>query len=612
MDEASRLVLELQTKLSELDHKVGLYRRDMAAEFTRYAENVLRDVPENVSETVSKAVAESLKGCRSLNPDGLSSPIQLFAKGTGSLADRNENGASSFFTNSTPTTPYETETQDVERPRSPHAREKEFQGVFTPSFLPLFDSSTRNERRFSSEPQSSLLLDNRSKEGGMESSPTDANTSPQSLASSPEFRRLGPPKRRNTDEWSVSSDNSDEPVRRSALRRSSSISKGTSPRRVRFDVAGEEVFPTSSPLPTQSVLAEDSSPTALDTASDEEAGSEQVEDVDDVPPKRISSSQALRALSRGPLEDDGTQWTTVSAPPDGSASIPAVSGVPQGDSEEDLSVDMTTTTVRFTASTEPIAIPEKTTPESKPSKTSYESGDNANDSETPSDPEMLDMPSSESIKAPTSAAMTLPHTASQNMTKNRSPTAAASPPSKHFFVLNDYTSEQQEVGEDFQFLEEQEIFDFDENNGTNDQRNLREDENIDTDSDSPVSPVTERAPMTMGAYSRSPAQDIPKTTVRKQSNAPSKGVVGSYKGRPFSMPIVSDEIHAQAASLGPVNSFVGSINGRSGLDESDVQSFRASGGVGSFSGTPRSMSERMAIEELMEAEEGRQDGTDGS
>ena len=58
MDEATRLVSELQQKLSELDHKVWQYRQDMASEFTKYAENVLRDVPKDVSETVSKAIAE--------------------------------------------------------------------------------------------------------------------------------------------------------------------------------------------------------------------------------------------------------------------------------------------------------------------------------------------------------------------------------------------------------------------------------------------------------------------------------------------------------------------------------------------------------------------------
>jgi hypothetical protein len=78
------------------------------------------------------------------------------------------------------------------------------------------------------------------------------------------------------------------------------------------------------------------------------------------------------------------------------------------------------------------------------------------------------------------------------------------------------------------------------------------------------------------------------------------GVVGSYKGRVFSLPIVSPEVHAIAASMGDVHSFVGSVHGRTGLDESDDQAFRASF---KNSGTPRSLSERMRMEDIMEAEE---------
>ncbi len=78
------------------------------------------------------------------------------------------------------------------------------------------------------------------------------------------------------------------------------------------------------------------------------------------------------------------------------------------------------------------------------------------------------------------------------------------------------------------------------------------------------------------------------------------GVVGSYKGRVFSLPIVSPEVHAIAASMGDIHSFVGSVHGRTGLDESDDQAFRASF---KNSGTPRSLSERMRMEDIMEAEE---------
>jgi hypothetical protein len=71
------------------------------------------------------------------------------------------------------------------------------------------------------------------------------------------------------------------------------------------------------------------------------------------------------------------------------------------------------------------------------------------------------------------------------------------------------------------------------------------------------------------------------------------------------MPIVSPEVHNQAISMGNLNSFVGSVDGRSGMDEGDLQSFNRSGGIGSFSGTPRSMSERMMMDDIMEAEEHR-------
>jgi hypothetical protein len=606
MDEATRLVSELQQKLSELDHKVWQYRQDMASEFTKYAENVLRDVPKDVSETVSKAIAESMKGYKSLNPDGLTS-VESCATGTDSLAYRVENGASSYFANSTTTILYQREDQEVESPRSSHEREKEFQGLFTPSYLPLLDSTTRNERRSSYEPQPSPSIEAKGKKREMNPNHVDASTDTRSLAPSPEFRRPPTPKRKNTDEWSVASDASDGPIRRSALRRSSSSSKGLSPRRVRFDVAGEEVLPTASPLPAQSILSEDVPPTSFTDNSDDGAGSEQVEDIDDVPPKRISSSQALRALSRGPFEEDGTKWTTVSAPPDGSASVPAISGISQGDSEEDLSINGKPSIYFEDAA--PVAIPEKvSSPPQAASSADTKYGDNAHNAETPSDDEMLDMPPLKPMKSPKAAASILSPIKPPNIENNKSPTAVTRSPNKPFFGLDDFTSKQSENGDgDFKFLEDEhdELFPFDENE-SNDQRSPPEEEHVDTDSDSSVSPVAGREPLGINDLSRSPAREIPKPTTSKESTAPSKGVVGSYKGRPFSMPIVSDEIHAQAASLGAMNSFVGSVDGRSGLDESDVQSFRASGGVGSFSGTPKSMSERMMMDELLEAEEANQ------
>lgn len=138
------------------------------------------------------------------------------------------------------------------------------------------------------------------------------------------------------------SDSSDGPKRRSALRRTSSAStaKAHSPRRVRFEVEGEEVTTTSSPKPPAPIeelsepAIESIEPSLLDS-DDDEAGSAFVEDVNDpAPPKRVSSSQALRALSRAPKEEDGVQWTAVAAPPDGSAAV-SVADLKEDTSDDD-------------------------------------------------------------------------------------------------------------------------------------------------------------------------------------------------------------------------------------------------------------------------------------
>jgi hypothetical protein len=595
MDDASRLVSELQQKLSELDQKVWQYRKDMASDFNKYAEDVLRGISADVSEAVHKAIAESMKDYKSLNPDGHHS-IDSCA-GNGAFAHRVWNEAYSYF-NTKATTSDTMNGQEVESPRSPHEREKEFQGVFTPSYLPLLDSTSRNEGRPGPEAQYSTSIDPKGRGREMVPSHADASTDTRSLARSPEFRRPDTPRRKNTDEGSVASDSSDGPVRRSALRRSSNSSKGLSPRRVRFDVEGEEVLPTASPIHAQSLPEEEMPPTLFESDSEDEGGSEQVEDIDDIPPKRISSSQALRALSRGPLEDS-TQWTTVCAPPDGSPSVPAVSAGSEGELEEDLPVGAKPS-VHLDRSTEALAVPTKPASDITPSRSSTCSGDSANDVEIPSDDEMLDMPTLKLMRDRKSAATNL----SPIITDvKHAPTAAKSPPIRPSLALDGSTSKQADMGEDFQFLEDsqEDLFNFDD---TNDQGSSPEEENPATDFDSPVSSVHTKDPININAFSRSPPLETPRPTPPKPSSTPSRIVVGSYKGRPLRMPIVSDDIHAQAASLGAINSFVGSVNGRSGLDESDVQSYRASGGVGSFSGTPRSMTERLMIEEMLEAKQG--------
>ena len=73
--------------------------------------------------------------------------------------------------------------------------------------------------------------------------------------------------------------------------------------------------------------------------------SEQVEFIEDIDdeepaPRRISSSQALRMLSRGPIEDDGTQWEEVVAPEDGSPSVAVEQANLDSDDEDVLSLGL--------------------------------------------------------------------------------------------------------------------------------------------------------------------------------------------------------------------------------------------------------------------------------
>jgi len=605
MDEATRLISELQSKLAELDHKVWLYRRDMASEFTKHAEGLLRDVPKDVSETVSRAMADSMKDYKSLNLDAKGS-VEACAAGTSILSNDSTKEKSSRLASPSLSIPDPTRKEEVDdSPRSPHEREKEFQGLFTPSYLPLLDSTNRSERRSSHDSSSSSQPQPKSEERDMEIRLVDASTEvTRSLAASPELRRPPTPKRRNTDEVSIASDWSDGVTRRSALRRSSTSSTKPpgSPRRVRFEVEGQEVLPTASPLPSQSILSTDipDSSRSFREDSDEEAGSEQIEDIDEPAPKRISSSQALRALSRSPLVDDGTQWTTVSAPPDGSASIAISGGISQGSSNEDplpISNGMSRFSIGDAYGLEEVSVQGNEYGQNASTGASRAADPPANDnnSEESSDDDMLDMPPLRSMRGQKSTQSPTYATPVENA---RSPTASTRP-GLPWIGVEGFGKPPHETEPDLRFTEEdqEQLFHFDENT---DHHSPPEPEQDESDTASPASPVADKSPVepiSLSSYSQSPARQIIKPSSGRNATPTPSNVVGSYKNHPFSMPIVSAEIHAKAEALGDISSFVGSVHGTSGLDESDVLSFRNSG---VFSGTPKSMSERMYMEDLKE------------
>ncbi|KAL3425031.1 hypothetical protein PVAG01_04312 [Phlyctema vagabunda] len=609
MDEASKLVTDLQTRLQELDRKVWLYRRDMASEFTKYTEDLLRNVPQDISEKVSKAIATSMKDCEALHP-GFSDLLDSSAPGT----DANGTQKSTPLNLQTSTVVKaaaarredKNDNDESEVPRSPHEREKEFRGLFTPSYLPLLESTNRNERRWGDE-ISSVSVTDKAKGKQIENMSVDVGTNTsRSLAATPEPLRPTTPKRRNTDEVSIASTGSDGPIRRSALRRTASSPKVHSPRRVRFEVAGEEVLPTVSPV-NDSILSPDAgSEYSSFGDSDDECGSEQVENIEDLPPKRISSSQALRALSRGPLEDDGTKWTVVSAPPDGSPSIPIENGQSRGSSTDDLH----TTNEGLQRIPELPEVPESFVqpPSSNGSKTKnstvaeIEIQDQV--AEDSSEDEGLDMKSRRPAKKQP-AVLNNATTSRESNGETRTdaiivPTADQN--TGHMTGSIDNSSSQDYL----KFQDDDDVlFQFDEHAGEERRPIVANEDDAESDADADAT-ASEQVPLNLSQYSRSPARSIlwPATSTPKGSIQPQ-----SWKGHPFSEPVVNPELHDKVASLGAVHSFVGSVDGRTGLDESDMmQSFRESlkyGSTGSFSGTPRSMSERMMLEDLMEAEEGK-------
>jgi len=217
------------------------------------------------------------------------------------------------------------------------------------------------------------------------------------------------------------------------------------------------------------------------------------------------------------------------------------------------------------------------------------------------------------------------------------PLPSGKSPSKTFFELGGDDDDFKGDDDDLE-LDPDQLFRFDETSNNNGERSPPEEEEQEESSpeDSPeASPSTERYTTQPQAFSSSISKSIPIHEFSKSppfanttssshpissartppftAPTPTKTILGSYKGHPFSLPIVSDELHAQAASLGNYTSFVGSVNGRSGVDEGDARSFRASvGGLGSVGSARgggktggKSMSERLAMDELAEEGAGR-------
>ncbi|ETS06448.1 hypothetical protein M419DRAFT_46071, partial [Trichoderma reesei RUT C-30] len=628
------LLSSLHTKLDDLEGKMRAYRCDLLSDFQRYYHDLLVGVSPSVASSVQRAIVQSFANYPTLRPE-----LELEAAVADSQAPHPASSQQPAARNEPPGTPTITSRE----------RETELQGLFTPSYLPLLDSSPPSKydpRPAAPSPGDSTAAATASTtatqttaadslppamappatgsgsgtatnhgitEGGLATAGND--TPPADPQAPNEAHRLV---RTATEEStsSVNSDRSDAKARRSALRRSSSTSKpAQSPRRVRFEVMGTEVLPTSSPQQVE-FLGPVASPPALE---DDPIASGMIlgDDMDWEPPVRKSSStEALRALSRAPAEE-GTVWTVVNPDTDEAPSHPNnTARMPPG---KPTSAELITPTVNHHTSTIPSrAAQASNATSSYPDDVNHRGSGNNDDDGNSSDDEddYLAMPKRNSLGVGKSASASHPQLPPKRAVNGHS--AAASLPNRSIISSSNASNHRErsnppprvdetlvDDGDD-----DDELFEF-EPGGLSAPPKPRErqppppDDDDDDDELSDGSqddvPSMDR-PSHQSLYSTSPAVPIMRPARFDNSTSTvsrfQPGSLGSYKGRPVIMPVVRNpEVHARAASLGNFNTFVGGLDGRSGMDEADLSSFRASFVRSGFTGTPRSFTERFMMEE---------------
>ncbi|KAK3368058.1 hypothetical protein B0H63DRAFT_403637 [Podospora didyma] len=585
MDDAARLASELRDKLAELDGKVSAYQRDMLAEFQRHMDDCLKQYPDHVSSEVSRVIAESMSQHRALSPPP-PPPLDTSQPPPGlSPAERK-----AWYGRKSPP-PILYHTSGPKGPRSPHQREQEFQGLFTPSYLPLLDSTYHNIQSPPTSPAPTTTP-------ALVLSEDNVKKAEQELAKPVVVKleaRPGPV-RRLTDRSSSSIDSSSSEatkVRRSALRRTSSSTKG-SPRRVRFEFQGEEIYPsTSLESAVDLVLADPAVEAKLEAASasaitinDESpavvyTGTSLLDvegEEDSFPrPKKVSSTQALRALSRSPL-DEGTVWTVVNPVSDETPKM-------NGNGKEKEPTALSNAEPSLTAARPGDDVTENNTLPDELLGSPIEELENHNEDDT-SDDEFLSMRPKASPRIPSPSARsplgrfptripTLPVTRSRVNSKA---------------LLDDV---------------EDPLFDFDQEGGGAPQKYLA-DEDIDDDEEEEelVVPEPPRQPAPIGTPSFHSMQ-----ATRLPTTSPSAALfghsVGSYKGNIMRVgPMHNTALYDEIANMKDVHFFVGSVDGRSGVEAADLGSYRAASISKAFPGTPRSFSERLAFEEAMERRRG--------
>lgn len=348
-DEAGH-VAELLSRLAGFNARVATFQQSMVRHFEAEMDARLENCPDDVSSEVRRVIAASMSNYPALCPrdggHGIHSPPP-------DLIDAVETPHGWVGRQSPPPSGvFKDELKDElkDEPHTPHQREKDLAGVFTPGYLPLLGDSHRPQQSSPSSsaplspavssttstlvPKPSTLAPEPLPALSVKEGKQPAKTTPGLPASESASASLTPPSRPTLPSPGAPAAASASlpppgpptmppPIasltppgaRRSALRRSSSVSlKGASPRQVRFSHEGEEVLPTASPpKSTPMSIPYSLRPMSADGQgaegefSDDKAGDElslwDVEGEEDpVPEKKITTTQMLQALGRMPEE----------------------------------------------------------------------------------------------------------------------------------------------------------------------------------------------------------------------------------------------------------------------------------------------------------------------
>ncbi|KAI2642874.1 hypothetical protein GGS21DRAFT_486700 [Xylaria nigripes] len=590
MDDTTRLASELIAMLKELNHKVCDYRRGLAQEFHRHSHHLLQDVPADISTRVEELIAEELHNYPALGP--------VFALDTG-LADLGDfapnRWSPSGRVSPTPALPH-----TAADPSSPteRGRDSELHGLFTPSYLPLLevmqsDITTTSSIAVSSPapPQDTDSNDDQANDDQATDDQTNDDQEP-----------LPPVKPRNiplqlntvifpselTSPATASPEDNQLHRRRSALRRSSSTSTRDfmSPRRVRFDVAGEEVLPTvSPPTPAQVHPLPISPPPEFETMPIHQPLNriileEETSILGDSPPrpKKISSTEKLRALARSSTEDV-SKWTVVGNLQDD-----------DDDEEEGL--------IMFRPKGK------SKTPAAEVAATILKNGIGSHSAQVPQSTDQSEDTDNGQTIDKNEAAHNLfgPPLTFNNEKRLFSHEAMADINPKegqprHMHSGKAKSSDYAIMPQSHETSNfEEDMFGFDEEWGSPPQAaemapkyiqgELEIEEETTPFADDPAEGSSGGLSKPLGITIARPA--IPPPASPAPSFSKPLGASGSYKGKPFVIGVVRDEeLYKKAAEMGNIGMFVGSVDGRSGVDPSDNYH---------FGGSPKSVGKRLLEE----------------